>query len=63
MAPLEDSTAVPGATTLDAFSVTFPDQVEQELGAAYSEPHWTNIKHALARPYVPKSHIAGKSVS
>ncbi|KAE9077978.1 hypothetical protein PF010_g23301 [Phytophthora fragariae] len=50
MAPLEDPTTVLGATTLDAFSVTFPDQVEQELGAAYGEPHWTNIKHALARP-------------
>ncbi|KAG7384603.1 putative methyltransferase nsun6 [Phytophthora boehmeriae] len=50
MAPLEDSTGVVGATTLEAFSVTFPDQVEQELGAAYGEPHWTNIKRALARP-------------
>ncbi|POM77206.1 Nucleolar protein NOP2 [Phytophthora palmivora] len=49
MAPLEDSSVV-GATTLDAFSVSFPDQVEQELGGAYGEPHWTNIKRALARP-------------
>ncbi|KAF4040283.1 16S rRNA methyltransferase RsmB/F [Phytophthora infestans] len=50
MAPLEDTSSVVGATTLDAFSVSFPDQVEQELGAAYGEPHWTNIKRALARP-------------
>ncbi|KAG3108032.1 hypothetical protein PI124_g8104 [Phytophthora idaei] len=50
MAPLEDTSGVVGATTLDAFSVSFPDEVEQELGAAYGEPHWTNIKRALARP-------------
>ncbi|ETI37250.1 hypothetical protein L914_16080 [Phytophthora nicotianae] len=50
MAPLEDTSGVVGATTLDAFSVSFPDQVEQELGDAYGEPHWTNIKRALARP-------------
>ncbi|CAI5706157.1 hypothetical protein KXD40_009700 [Peronospora effusa] len=37
-------------TTLAAFSVCFPDQVEKNLRAAYGEPHWTNIKRALARP-------------
>lgn len=56
MAPLEDSYGVVGATTLAAFSVSFPDQVEQELGAAYGEPHWTNIKRALARPYEQLPH-------
>ncbi|RLN94030.1 hypothetical protein BBJ28_00025588 [Nothophytophthora sp. Chile5] len=45
MAPLEDA-----AISLDAFAVSFPAEVEQELGAAYGEPHWTNIKRALATP-------------
>ncbi|RLN46996.1 hypothetical protein BBJ29_009719 [Phytophthora kernoviae] len=50
MAPLEETLDIVGATTLDAFSVSFPDQVEQELSSAYGESHWTCIKRALARP-------------
>ncbi|KAI9909787.1 hypothetical protein PsorP6_011188 [Peronosclerospora sorghi] len=41
---------VVGASTLTAFSVSFPHEVDQDLATVYGDPHWTNIKRALARP-------------
>ncbi|CAH0478522.1 unnamed protein product [Peronospora belbahrii] len=50
MTPLILTSDKTNVTTLAAFSVCFPDQVEKKLSTAYGEPHWTNIKRALARP-------------
>lgn len=38
------------STPFDEFCVSFPPQVEQELGEAYGQDHWAKIKHALAKP-------------
>ncbi|KAL7689946.1 putative SAM-dependent methyltransferase RsmB/NOP2-type, PUA domain, PUA-like superfamily [Plasmopara halstedii] len=50
MKPLKDLSTIPGAINLEDFTVSFPDEVEQELRLAYGEPHWSNLKRALARP-------------